>query len=991
MMGSRLLTALVALTLSLPAVSTRAQGCAAPPLANAGGDERRCTATFGSTDAVLSGALSQPNVLNGPIVSFCWTTDVGTFTSTGTATACSDRPSVTLRIANRSGRQIAHVQLLITDFSGCTDTDDVLVTLETPPVILLATTSQPIPCTGQPYELIARAADTFSSTGLLTYEWDKNLSVDSDLNGGTEDDADARVVGVSGAITAVTVVSTNAGVFSARLNVRGESSACVATMLVTFPRDETPTIAVLRAESLALCPGNVSTFHAELSTTSPSASLSWDFNTAADDDEDGDPTNDNQGAGSDVEWVFPVGGVTTIRVNATDASGCVGTRDLVVDVRPQAVAAFTTEGPGCGVLAVTFRDASVGQAPITASWNFGDGSTTEQGPVRTHVYSSSGIYPVQLTITDGTGCSSSTTRLLSIGPSALQIVGVQVFDGQIGTGTSGNRDGFADPGEDVRLAVTIRNSSAATATNAQVRAQLAGAAFGASIVDDTASLPSIPAGQAATTLSPHLQISLDDGAPCGGGIALQLIASGQLDTSCQSSLGYALRIGAPNVLPLGSEIRVTTTPGVEAHADIATAGDVHGVVFEDDQGDEDNPANVARILMRRYGSTGNFIDDARAVSPLGLEATDPHVAWSASTREFAVTWLEREPTSVSHALMLQRVSQGGELVGARVRVDINGGASSSDVIWSGDGWIVVFVDAPLSGTPVAWAQRLTPEGFLLGLPQRIDAGGGSQAFVRAAAGNGTWGAAIARTGTSSEAIVEIRSSGSVGTPIGVSNLGSTATEPFAIAASGLEYAVALSVAGRVDVLRVGVAGITAREAVGNGALPTLAAGTDAVFVAWQDGADVFARAASTSGEVVGSATLLSAPTGVGSEPVLSVASDGLFFIAWTDVRPASPEFPDIYARVLQEGASGECGTSSVLGDIGPLPDGNGTVDVGDVVLALRASVGLETVTGAALERGDVAPGTRVGTVHDIIGDGVIDVGDVVVLLQVTVNQITLVQ
>jgi hypothetical protein len=366
------------------------------------------------------------------------------------------------------------------------------------------------------------------------------------------------------------------------------------------------------------------------------------------------------------------------------------------------------------------------------------------------------------------------------------------------------------------------------------------------------------------------------------------------------------------------------------------------------------------------------------------------VAWSEATREFAVIWLEFDASSGQSAVMLQRVDQGGALVGARSRVDINGAAMSADVIWSGDSWIVSFVES------VAWAQRLTPEGFLLGAPQRLDAGGAAHSFVRAASGAGAWGAALVRAGAAPEAIVEIRAAGSVGAPLASASLGSTASEPFSVAASSADFVVALSVAGRIDAARIGgidsgdPGEVLARETVGFGLLPSIEAGLDAAFVAWQDGPDVFARPVSTSGDVVGSQTLLSPLSGVASQAAVGVASDGLVFVAWSDVRPANPENPDIYARILLEDASGECGQSVVLGDIAPPPDGNGVVDVGDVVFALRASVGLEIVTAEMLARGDVAPGTRIGSIHDVIGDGVIDVGDVVVLLQASVSQISLV-
>ena len=145
----------------------------------------------------------------------------------------------------------------------------------------------------------------------------------------------------------------------------------------------------------------------------------------------------------------------------------------------------------------------------------------------------------------------------------------------------------------------------------------------------------------------------------------------------------------------------------------------------------------------------------------------------------------------------------------------------------------------------------------------------------------------------------------------------------------------------------------------------------------------------TNGDATGTLTTISRADGLAREAAIAASSDGLFFAAWSDIRAAHPNDADVYALVLQETAGAGC-ANGLPGDIAPMPNGDGRVDVGDVVIALRASVGLETLTGDALVRGDVAPGTRSGNVHSVTGDGVIDIGDVVVLLDASVGQITIV-
>ena len=73
-----------------------------------------------------------------------------------------------------------------------------------------------------------------------------------------------------------------------------------------------------------------------------------------------------------------------------------------------------------------------------------------------------------------------------------------------------------------------------------------------------------------------------------------------------------------------------------------------------------------------------------------------------------------------------------------------------------------------------------------------------------------------------------------------------------------------------------------------------------------------------------------------------------------------------------------CG-AAVRGDV----DGDGAVTISDAVLALRASVGLTTLSPEAAEVADVAP--RPGLQGRAVGDGAVTVSDVVRILQVVVG------
>lgn len=77
------------------------------------------------------------------------------------------------------------------------------------------------------------------------------------------------------------------------------------------------------------------------------------------------------------------------------------------------------------------------------------------------------------------------------------------------------------------------------------------------------------------------------------------------------------------------------------------------------------------------------------------------------------------------------------------------------------------------------------------------------------------------------------------------------------------------------------------------------------------------------------------------------------------------------------------------GDIAPRGDSDGTVDIADVVLALRMAVLVETPSAEELVRADIAPFTQAGGLTIVTGNDAIDVSDVVVLLRASVGLETL--
>jgi hypothetical protein len=80
----------------------------------------------------------------------------------------------------------------------------------------------------------------------------------------------------------------------------------------------------------------------------------------------------------------------------------------------------------CSFLECGFQDASTDDDEVVSwSWNFGTAGSDQRNPLYT--YSSAGNYPVTLTVTDGAGATSSTTR--TVDPKARAVTSLTCVDG----------------------------------------------------------------------------------------------------------------------------------------------------------------------------------------------------------------------------------------------------------------------------------------------------------------------------------------------------------------------------------------------------------------------------------------------------------------------------------------------------------------------------------------------------------------------------------
>lgn len=163
--------------------------------------------------------------------------------------------------------------------------------------------------------------------------------------------------------------------------VTADPNGCPATDQVTVTVNPIPNVTA-NASATTICSGDQVTLFG-----SGVANLQWD-----------NGVTDNT--------PFTPSSTATYTVTGIDANGCQNTDQITVNVNPIPTSSFNVDiNDGCIPLTVNFTNTNNGNA----SWDFGDGSTSNQSGNISHTYNSTGCFDVSLTVTDNAGCSSTTT------------------------------------------------------------------------------------------------------------------------------------------------------------------------------------------------------------------------------------------------------------------------------------------------------------------------------------------------------------------------------------------------------------------------------------------------------------------------------------------------------------------------------------------------------------------------------------------------------
>jgi gliding motility-associated-like protein len=270
--------------------------------------------------------------------------------------------------ASETGLCPGTYSVTVTDNNGCTVSTSLAVT-QPSPVVVNATGSTTI-CLGQNTNLSAAAS---GGTGGFTYNW--------------------TGVGI-GATQTVSPVSPTTYIVTA-----SDANGCISLpAAVTVNVTSLTTANLTVSGSAAICSGNSATISSLVSGSTGPVTISW---------------SGGLGSGNGPFTVSPATSTTYI-VTVTDACGNSVTGSVPVVVNPLPVVSLQPQVlTACEEVNAVFSETSGSNTGATYHWEFGDGYASAQtNPV--HVYTSSGIYNISLTVTSADGCVNTAATTYNV-------------------------------------------------------------------------------------------------------------------------------------------------------------------------------------------------------------------------------------------------------------------------------------------------------------------------------------------------------------------------------------------------------------------------------------------------------------------------------------------------------------------------------------------------------------------------------------------------
>jgi PKD repeat protein len=162
-----------------------------------------------------------------------------------------------------------------------------------------------------------------------------------------------------------------------------------------------PQVSASATPDSGVVPFNVN-FNASVTNGDAPLSYEWNFG-------DGTPTS----TAANPSHSYTTGGSYTATVTVTDSNGDTATDTLAIQAASNsqpAVNASSDTDTGAAPLTVSLSaTATGGNAPLTYTWYFGDGSSPQSGQNTTHTYNNIGVYDAEVVVTDADGDTATDT------------------------------------------------------------------------------------------------------------------------------------------------------------------------------------------------------------------------------------------------------------------------------------------------------------------------------------------------------------------------------------------------------------------------------------------------------------------------------------------------------------------------------------------------------------------------------------------------------
>ncbi len=286
------------------------------------------------------------------------------------------------------------VTLTIWDTAGCTNTIDHLVSVAPLPVAFF---SYSVPNCFQTETFFNDLS--YAESGYIT-EWEWIFGDGTSTTVTFPNDPNVRHT------------YANAGFYNVTLNIQ-TSDGCENTITIQVEVIPNPVANFTHTQA---CLGDAVNF-TDLSQANGGGQIvswAWDF---------GDPTSgvNNHANIKNPSHTYAQPGTYTVSLIVGTSNSCSDTTTQVITINPAPVVDFVSTS-GCANDTVQFTSSTFVNMATTLSWmwEFGDGGTSTLADPE-HIYTNSGIYVVNLTITDTAGCTAWVSHAISVvpGPTAL--------------------------------------------------------------------------------------------------------------------------------------------------------------------------------------------------------------------------------------------------------------------------------------------------------------------------------------------------------------------------------------------------------------------------------------------------------------------------------------------------------------------------------------------------------------------------------------------